>query len=293
MSLALSASSVGRSSLGSRAPRETLGFACFCNAVDAMCVSNPVGRTDGFNLKKKKEESIRLSARPACLPLAAWTRIHRLYCTVLSCPVLCMDRWPGLLLVFVPLPLSSPFFLCVCAVCVYTSLIGDHARVIEEQVTESVTVGIDGWFSAQARRVEYGERLQSPQSRLAFGHRRCRTRHCVLLSPKNKKQRGRIHTLLFFKPVNFDMQIVNTTRKRQKPITFGVIKKRNRSMLMRIYSCARVNYRSVPCLTFTSSSSSNDDDDDDSLNNDSDFIMNLGLKHVTSDCVRACVGGGG
>ena len=120
MSFALSASSVGRSSLGSRAPRETLGFACFCNAVDAMCVSNPVGRTDGFNLKKKKEESIRLSARPACLPLAAWTRIHRLYSTVLSCAVYGSVTW--IIVSFCSVASFFSFFsLCVCRVCVYLS----------------------------------------------------------------------------------------------------------------------------------------------------------------------------
>ena len=93
------------------------------------------------------------------------------------------------------------------------------------------------------------------------------------------------------------MQIVNTTRKRQKPITFGVIKKEtDRYWCVYTRALVWIIDRSVPCLTFTSSSSSsssNDDDDDDSLNNDSDFIMNLGLKHVTSDCVRVCLGGGG
>ena len=54
-----------------------------------------------------------------------------------------------------------------------TSLIGDHTRVIEEQVTESVAVGIDCRFTAEARRVEDGKRLQSSQSRLTFGHCCC------------------------------------------------------------------------------------------------------------------------
>lgn len=62
--------------------------------------------------------------------------------------------------------------------CLNTSLSGNHARVIEQEVPERVAVRVDGGLAAQARRVEVRERLQRPQSGLAFRHRRRRAGHC-------------------------------------------------------------------------------------------------------------------
>lgn len=44
------------------------------------------------------------------------------------------------------------------------------ARVIEEEVSEVVAVGIDARLFAQTGRPEEGEGLQRAQSRLAFGY---------------------------------------------------------------------------------------------------------------------------
>ncbi len=58
-----------------------------------------------------------------------------------------------------------------------TSLRGSHALVVEEEVSKVVAVRIDVGLTAQARRVEVRERLQRPQSGLAFGDGRRRTSH--------------------------------------------------------------------------------------------------------------------
>lgn len=152
--------------------RASLGFACFYMPLMTQCMSNPartsaVGRTAALQLEKGRHRSVE----------GQQTRIHYYTLRLDSC--MCIDASVTWIIVsFVPLLLLF-FCVCVCCIVLYcTSLIGDHTRVIEEQVTETVAVRIDGWFSTQTRRMEDGERLKSPQSRLAFGHRRCRTRHC-------------------------------------------------------------------------------------------------------------------
>lgn len=50
--------------------------------------------------------------------------------------------------------------------------------MIEEKVAEGVALGVDRRFSTKTCRMEKRKGLQSAQTRLAFGHRRRRTRNC-------------------------------------------------------------------------------------------------------------------
>lgn len=57
-----------------------------------------------------------------------------------------------------------------------TFLQDEDARMIEEEVPERITLGIDVGFAAQARRFEERERLKCPQRRLTLGY--CYGRAC-------------------------------------------------------------------------------------------------------------------